>query len=246
MWLVAVLVGWAGPATASGLRLAAAPVPPTQEIEVLDPGVDPTGKPRAVLAPGPGGGLAIDVPPTVLVHRFYPTGDRTFQGPMIPGGPVIVAVNHPRTLERVYVPVTLPPGAPQVTYRGESIRYDYGPQSVILKFGLCGKPTVHYPQSTVIGYRASEAASGLVSTSRSLVSRSGLTDGWSRFAQGTKRFFGYGADAMNSAGQAVVGPVARGFRNLAGIPEPADALPATGFQRPALAPDPDFTFVPRR
>src|SRR5437016_1193792 len=70
------------------------PVPPTLEIEVLDPNVDPRGNPAVVTKPscvrtchGPEGRLTVDIPEVVLVHRYYYTGDRTFQGPFLPGGP---------------------------------------------------------------------------------------------------------------------------------------------------------------
>ena len=158
--VVLALGAIAGCATASGKR-PAAPVPPTQEIEILDPGVDPTGKPAVVVRPGLGGLQQVDIPPAVLVHRYYYTGNRTFQGPMLPGGPVIVVVNHPKTGERVYVPVTIPPGAPKVSYTGDSIRYEYGSQSVTLIFGLCGKPRVKYSQGTMIGEKLRELGEGL-------------------------------------------------------------------------------------
>src|SRR3954452_17494758 len=110
-WVAACLLV-AGPAAAGGargdFRPASAPVPATQEIEVLDPGVDPTGKPAVLLRAGPAGQV-VGIPPAGLVQRFYYTGDRTFQAQMLPGGPTIVAVSHPQTLERVYVPVTMPP-----------------------------------------------------------------------------------------------------------------------------------------
>ena len=101
--LVLVLV--AGSVRATGPHAATAPVPPTQEIELLDPGVDPTGKPTAIVRPDPNnpGLQQVDVPPAILVHKFYYTGDRTFQGPMLPGGPTIAALNHPKTGERTYV-----------------------------------------------------------------------------------------------------------------------------------------------
>lgn len=135
-------------------RPAQVPVPPSQEIEVLDPAQGATTVPPVVLTGGQNGTQQVDVPPAVLVHRYYPTGDRTFQAQFLPGGPCIVSVNHPRTLERTYVTVTLPPGAPRVTYSGKSIIYDYGPQSVTLSFGPLGKPTVTYSQGLKVVERA--------------------------------------------------------------------------------------------
>lgn len=119
-------------------------VPPTEEIEVLDPGVDPEGKPSIQLRRGDEGQLEVDIPPTVLVHRYYYTGDRSFQAQLLPGGPTIICVNHPKTGERCYVEAQMPPGAPRVTYCGSSITYDYGHGAVCLHFGLLGRPSVHY------------------------------------------------------------------------------------------------------
>jgi len=119
-------------------------VPPTLEIEVLDPGVDPLGNPAVLLEPGPQGQLQVDIPPVVLVHRYYYSGDRSFQGPMLPGGPSIVVANHPQTGERLYVPVQMMPGAPRVTYTAHSIIYDYGAHGTTVHFGLVGPPRVKY------------------------------------------------------------------------------------------------------
>ncbi len=151
------------------LRPAAVPVPPSQEIEVLDPAQGATHVPPVVLTGGDGGTQQVDVPPAVLVHRYYPSGDRNFQAQFLPGGPVILSLNHPRTLERTYVMATLPPGAPRVTYAGKSIIYDYGPQSVTVSFGPLGKPTVTYSQglkaverAKAIGAKVSDRVSNLI------------------------------------------------------------------------------------
>src|SRR5207302_10265435 len=124
------------------------PVPATMEIEVLDPNVDARGNPAVLTRPGPAGGVLVDIPPTVLVHRYYYTGDRTFQARLLPGGPCIVVASHPRTGERLYIPVQLPPGAPRVTYTAGSIEYDYGTQAVTISFCclLHAGPKVTYRQ----------------------------------------------------------------------------------------------------
>src|SRR5262245_25182228 len=89
-------------ATYAGDHRPAVTVPATLEIEVLDPGVDPNGNPAVRLQPGPDGRVQVDIPPVILVHRYYYSGDRSFQGPMLPGGPSIVVANHPVTGERCY------------------------------------------------------------------------------------------------------------------------------------------------
>lgn len=138
LWTIAALD--ASPATAYEKRKVLT-VPPAQEIEVLDPHVDPRGQPRVIPHPTPNG-LEIEIPPVVVVHRFYYTGDREFQGPLLPGGPSIVVANHPATGERVYLEVQMLPGAPCVTYRRDCIRYDYGAQAIELRFKSGGEANV--------------------------------------------------------------------------------------------------------
>ena len=153
------------PLGAGFLKPASAPVPATQEIELLDPGQGSTSVPPVVTRLGADGVHKVDVPPAVLVHRYYPSGDRDFQAQMLPGGPMIVAVSHPKTLERVYVPIVLPPGAPRVYYSGRSIVYDYGKQSVTLTFGLHGPPKIRHSQGLrlagLLRDAADDAADGL-------------------------------------------------------------------------------------
>jgi hypothetical protein len=119
-------------------------VPPTMEIEVLDPNADPLGRPAVELNRDEYGNLIVDIPPAVLVHRYYYTGDRSFQAQLLPGGPTVVVVNHPKTGERCYIDVQMMPGAPRVTYTGNSIEYDYGKHGIKIHFGLFGHPSVKY------------------------------------------------------------------------------------------------------
>ncbi len=137
----------------------AAPVPPTLEIEVLDPGVDPLGNPAVTVTPDledPGQYL-VDIPPTVVVHRHYYSGDRSFQGPMLPGGPSILVMNHPRTGERCYVSAQMLPGAPRVTYRSHSIDFDYGENGITVHFGMFGAPSLKYRSGKTWGQKTSAA-----------------------------------------------------------------------------------------
>lgn len=118
-------------------------VPPTDEIEVLDPSADPLGRPAVELRQTLDG-LQVEIPPTVLVHKYYYTGDRSFQAQILPGGPSILVVNHPKTGERCYIPAQMLPGAPRVTYTSSCIEYDYGANGITLHFGLFGKPSIKY------------------------------------------------------------------------------------------------------
>lgn len=138
----AVLVSYA--ITGHAAHRNASKVPPTLEIEVLDPGVDPLGNPAVLVRRDEYGQMQVDIPPVVLVHRYYYTGDRSFQAQLLPGGPSIVVANHPRTGERCYVPVQMLPGAPRVTYTSSSIEYDYGETGITLHFKTHGSPTIKY------------------------------------------------------------------------------------------------------
>jgi hypothetical protein len=235
-----------------GPRPPHAPVPPTQEIEVLDPNVDATGKPVPVLRPGYGGFQQVDVPPAVLVHRYYYTGDRSFQAQMLPGGPVIVTVNHPRSMERVYVPVTLPPGAPRVSYREDCIRYDYGPQSVILSFGLCGNPKVLYTQATAAGEQARATARHVKTSTHAWAERTGVPNALRQLRATAKSAAGATADRINDVGQLIVTPLSNaaqafpGAQLLQSTPEDQAVRAQERLQRAAdLNPNIDNTFVPR-
>ncbi len=178
------------------LRPAAAPVPPSQEIEILDAGQSATAMPEIVTHIGEDGIQRVDIPPAVLVHRFYPSGDRNFQGPMLPGGPTVVSVNHPKTLEREYVLVTMPPGAPRVFYSGKSIIYDYGPQSVTLAFGPCGKPSVKYSQGIHAVEKVKDAAERAKERTEELAETAGFPAGLRYVRTQTKALVDRGAQAI--------------------------------------------------
>ncbi|MEQ1903465.1 MAG: hypothetical protein ABL888_04715 [Pirellulaceae bacterium] len=127
-------------ATSQAQHREFAPVPPSLEIEVLDPGVDSLGNPAVQLQANG----EVEIPPVVLVHRYYYSGDRSFQGPLLPGGPSILVVNHPKTGERIYVPAQMMPGAPRVTYTKRGITYQYEKHAVMLQFGIKGDPCIKY------------------------------------------------------------------------------------------------------
>jgi hypothetical protein len=119
-------------------------VPPSFEIEVLDPNADSMGRPAVELRPHKDGQLEVVIPPVVLVHKYYYTGDRSFQAQMLPGGPTIIVVNHPKSGERCYIETNMMPGAPRVTYTGHDITYDFGEHGTTLQFPIFGQPKVKY------------------------------------------------------------------------------------------------------
>lgn len=151
------LLGWliaSRQASADDLRNGR--VSPVLEIEVIDPGVDAQGNPAVVLHDVEDGTI-VDIPPTVLVHRYYYTGDRRFRGPNLPGGPSIVVANHPRTGERVYVPVQLLPGSPMVHYTHCEIEFDYGETGISVVFPMIGQPRTKIRSGRKLTSRVADA-----------------------------------------------------------------------------------------
>lgn len=211
---VATIVAVHAAAAAGGDDVAI--VPPVDELEILDPRVDPEGKPRAVIQPRPGR-LAVEVPPTVIVHHYYYTGDRNFQGPLVPGGPTILVVAHPVTGERLYVEVQMLPGVPRVTYRRKSITYDFGRRRMVVEFPLCGAPKVRYCESDRLD-DAREALNTHADHARSWFQRTGVPNAVHHVAHGTGQAIDATADRVHDAGRLVAAPVARAW----------DALPISG------------------
>ena len=104
-----------------------------QDLVVYTPAAHDRGLP-AVQFNDVKGGMQVDIPPAVHVHRFYYSGDKEFQGPIITGGPTVVVANHPRTGERMYIDVVLPAGAPRISYDKRGITYVYPKQRVTVNF----------------------------------------------------------------------------------------------------------------
>lgn len=112
-------------------------VSPSDELQIIPPNVDSLGKPRVVMVPqGASGLLDIEVPPTVILHRYYYTGDRNFQAQMLPGGPTVVVARHPRSGEQIAIEAQLLPGAPRVYYTRNEIRYVYKEKTIAIHFGI--------------------------------------------------------------------------------------------------------------
>ena len=165
-------------------KRSAVPVSPGLEIEVLDPGVDPSGNPavRINRSSGFDGEAQIEIPPVILVHRYYYTGDRDFQGPMVPGGPSIVVATNPRTNERQYVNVQMLPGAPRVKYTRRSITYDYGHQSIVVSFHYKNRAKVAYTQGTSLPRFVVGSTKQVQNAASGLAERTGLSKLRSRVA----------------------------------------------------------------
>jgi hypothetical protein len=190
-----------------GRRERVVAVPPTLEIEVLDPNADPLGNPAVITTKDAAGRTVVDIPPVVLVHRYYYTGDRSFQGPMLPGGPSIIVIHHPRTGERLYVQTQMLPGAPRVVYTQSSIEYDYGPQAIILNFGYHGNPSVVYRQGTPLLEHWQQARDIRRERVDHWVQRAGITQAFDYVREGTANAAGATADGVRTVGRAVASPI---------------------------------------
>lgn len=132
---------WASLAIAVALTIAARTqgleprVAGFNELVIIDPGVHPQGLPAVKFKPGAEPGkLEIDIPPTLHVHRYYYSGNKEFQGPILTGGPTTVVANNPWNGERMYVDVMLPPGAPVVVHNKNHITYVYPDRRVCISF----------------------------------------------------------------------------------------------------------------
>jgi len=195
----------------------AAPVPPMLEIEVLDPNVDPQGLPTVMTRNGFPGEMQIEIPQTILVHRYYYTGDRTFQARMLPGGPCIVVVHHPRTGERLYVPVQMAPGAPKVIYTNHAIEYDFGFQTITIRFCLIGRPEVVYSHGQPFGRGFAKHAHASIEQTKALIERTGIPNATRKTVQVGKNITGTGVDNLREVGKAVVSPLQQVIQLIPGV-----------------------------
>jgi hypothetical protein len=206
------LIGLILPATAAVVAgdEPAVLVPPVDEITVLDPGTNPEGKPRPIVFKGADGQQRVDIPPTVIVHNFYYTGERDFRGPILPGGPSIVVVTHPVTSERLYLDVQMLPGSPRIVYRRSHIDYQFATQRIRLRFHhplrVHGRnvATVHYDDED--GSELLETAATAKGHLHDWVDRTGFPDAVHEVAQGTHDVLDTSADRIRDAGEIVVAP----------------------------------------
>jgi hypothetical protein len=217
-----LLVGGIGLGVAVGTSVWATPkaanVPPTLEIAVMDPNVDPLGRPAIKTKPsGAPGTLQIDVPETVLVHRYYYTGDRSFQAQFLPGGPCIVVVNHPKTAERLYIPVQMLPGAPRVIYTSHAIEYDFGSQGVSIRFcALTGRPKVEYRNCMTIARRLENCHTKVSSACKEFSDRAGITEAKQQVCTASKNVCKDTGDALGTVGKVVMFPITLAGKILPG------------------------------
>ncbi len=189
-------------------------VAPVDELEILDPRVDPEGKPRSILEPGPDGLPQVVIPPAIVVHKYYYTGDRNFQAPRLPGGPTIVVANHPVTGERTYIEVALLPGSPRVYYTSRAIDYEYEDRSIRIHFGhgILGhacKPKIVIHKRSRLLQGSKTAAKHIYEETREVVQRTGVPTVASHLGRGVGKAAHSTADRIHDVGEMVVSPVVR-------------------------------------
>ena len=188
-------------------------VSPADELTVLDPASNSEPKPTPIVYQVPGAGQRVDIPPTVIIHNFYYSGDRDFRGPWLPGGPSILVVNHPLTAERQYLEVQMLPGSPRITYRKHYIDYDFGESRIRVRFLHPLKPhacpTVNYVHGKnfkdTVGSHASATGGHFVQWTK----RTGVPHAVKHVAHGTVELLDTSADRIRQAGTIAVTPAIR-------------------------------------
>ncbi len=111
---------------------------------VLDYGLPPQGYHEIEVLRTGGGPLR---EPTIVRHQYFYNGDRYFQGPNLRGGQTIIQAVHPVTQCLTQCRVTVPAGAPIVTYTEHQIRYLYPKVAVVLDFEEDGDVELNYRQA---------------------------------------------------------------------------------------------------
>lgn len=111
---------------------------------VLDYGLPPQGYHEIEVLRTGGGPLR---EPTIVRHQYFYNGDRYFQGPSLRGGQTIIQAVHPVTQCLTQCRVTVPAGAPIVTYTEHQIRYLYPKVAVVLDFEKDGDVDLNYRQA---------------------------------------------------------------------------------------------------
>jgi hypothetical protein len=138
-WIILALVLWPRLAEGTEPRVAG-----FNDLVILDPGANPQGLPAVkVRVSADGTKTDIDIPPTIHVHRYYFSGNKEYQGPIIAGGPTVVVASNPWSGERMYIDVMLPAGAPIIAYNKDGITYTFQDRRVFITFPrLCREKAV--------------------------------------------------------------------------------------------------------
>lgn len=182
-------------------------VSPVLEMEILDPNQDARGNPAIQLTTDEDGQTQVEIPPSIIVHRYYYTGDRSFRGPDLPGGPSIVVAQNPRDGQQCYLPVQMLPGSPVVHYTERKIEYDFGNRAVIISFPAVGDP--------VVSYRNGRPLSEKVVRAMGVDKAKQLLSGTKTSLNSVKEKAGTAAKATSLAAQGAIRPLSLPMQNLA-------------------------------
>ncbi len=189
------------------------------DLVVYDPGVHQQGLPSPQFNKTRGDRLVVDIPPAVHVHRYYYSGDKEIQGPVIRGGPTVVVASHPKTGERMYIDVTLPAGAPTIVYNKHGITYVYPNHRVNVDFGLfpLGGNRVVVKQKSGHGWARSlkERHANISKKTKEMLSSSALAQSLKEFSGDTGKIL---KGAQGAATQLTAGFVDTAKKGLELIP----------------------------
>ena len=233
LWLLlaAVLLASQSPLDVSAMG------PPSSglnQLVVIKPGTHELGLPAVQFEPAyEDGSMVVDIPPTLHVHRFYYDGDREYQGPIISGGPTTVVANHPKTGKRMYVNVTLPQGAPIISYCGTGITYVYPDRRVKIKFGrwFVDSVAIDYYSGQGVRRRASHAVKHMVAKTKTTLSQSASMQSFADAASESKQAM----KGVICAVDAGVSKVVDGTRSVIGMVPGVAPLSSLGDQVPQQA-----------
>lgn len=206
-------------------------VPGMNELVVFDPAAHERGLSAVKLVPNCRGDLVVQIPPTVHVHRFYYNGDKEFQGPILQGGATVVVATHPGTGDKMYIDVSLPPGAPKIIHSASSITYLYTDQRVILKLakGNSCTATVQHARGQGFFRRWEDVRESVKGTAGSALQRSALVESMKQTAIGGTQLT---AGALGAAETGVAGAL-DAARAAAGAFPGVEPLRSYGADRPA-------------
>lgn len=182
-------------------------VSPSDELLIIDPNQDSQNRPTPNFVADGNGNQRIEIPPTVIFHRYYYTGDRDFQGPMLPGGVTVLVANHPRTGEQVSVQAMLLPGAPRIRYCKTSIIYNYSDRCITLDFGhLCGcEPKMIYHRDDPLSLGIQQKVTEVHGVTRGFVVATGIPQAASEIRTRGHNAIQATGQRINTTGTAVFG-----------------------------------------
>lgn len=201
-------------------------VPPVDELLVISPQVDPLNKPRPTFVNDGNGTQHLEIPPTIIVHQYYYSGDRCFQGPMLPGGPTVLVATHPKTGEQIQLQAQLRPGAPKIHYGPKEIRYEYSDQWIVLEFGCepLTHPRIRVREKSHVVSATRKASQRVTSSSTTLIQRTGLKSTIVEADQASRNAIHASAEGFGNACKFVVNPTVQFLRStpLSSLLTPSD------------------------